>query len=77
MAEILIGGLAWGALKLTSSLVSAGFDRLVGRDEDDPLVQWSGDVILKAHEKSPSSRRSLDMAPMSRALEAHQHEVSN
>lgn len=84
MAELLIGGLAWGALKLTSSLVSAGFKRLIGVDEDTAMVEWSGDVVLKAREKSHqqqamivSSRRSADMAPMSRALEAHQHEVSS
>ena len=82
MAEILIGGLAWGALKLTSSLVSAGFKKLIGADEDAAMVEWSGDVVVKAREKSHqqqalvSSGRSPDMAPFSRALEGHQHAVS-
>eukprot|EP00752_Nemacystus_decipiens_P006605 g5942.t1 len=81
MAEILIGALAWGALKLTSSLVSAGFKKLIGVDEDAAMVEWSGDVVLKAREKSHqqqalvSSTRSPDTAPFSRALEGHQHEV--
>lgn len=82
MAESLIGLLAWGALKLTSSLVSAGFKKLIGVDEDAAMVEWSGDVVLKASEKSHqqqqavvSSRQSPDMAPMSRAMEADQHEV--
>lgn len=84
MAEILIGGLAWGALKLTSSLVSAaGFKKLIGAEEDAAMVEWSGDVVLNAREKSQqqqalvSSMRLPDMAPMSRALEAHQNEVSS
>lgn len=82
MAELLIGGLAWGALKLTSSLVSAGFKKLIGADEDAAMVEWSGDVVVKAREKSHpqqalvSSGRSPDMAPFSRALEGHQHAVS-
>ena len=82
MAEMVIGYLAWGALKLTSSLVSAGFKKLVGGDEESPLLEWSGDVVVKAHEKSQqqltggSSMRPSDMAPaLSRALEVQQLEV--
>lgn len=76
-----MGNLAWGALKLTSSLVTAGFKKLVGLDEECPLLEWSGNVVYKAREKSHprriagSSGRSLDMAPFSRALEGQQREV--
>ncbi|CAM9505455.1 unnamed protein product [Scytosiphon promiscuus] len=52
MAEILIGSLAWGALRLTSSLVTAGFNKLIGSEDDSPLVEWSGDVVVRAHEIS-------------------------
>lgn len=75
---MVISSLAWGALKLTSSLVSAGFRKLLGMAEDAALVEWSGDVVLKAREKSHQVSRGLSqgLALGSRALGAHQREVS-
>lgn len=34
MAEVVVGYLARGALKLTASLVTAGFKKLVGNDNN-------------------------------------------
>lgn len=78
MAEALIGYLAWSALRLTSSLITAGFKKLVGSDEDPAMVKWSDDVVLTARNKQQqalSRRLSPDMSPSSRALAARQHEV--
>lgn len=44
--------LAWGALRLTSSLITAGFKKLVGIEDDRGLLTWSGDVVVKARDKS-------------------------
>lgn len=70
MAEILIGSLAWGALRLTSSLVTAGFKKLIGADDDSPLLEWSGDVVVKTRGVSnqyqhalSGSRGTQDKAP--------------
>lgn len=51
MSEILVG-IAWGALRLVSSLAFRGFKKLLFADEEAPLIKWSGDVVLKAREKS-------------------------
>lgn len=68
--------LAWGALRLTASLVTAGFRKLVGvnKDESDALVEWSGDVVLKARDKSRRTKQRGSGAT-SRALEQHSEEV--
>lgn len=80
MAEIFATTVAWGALKLASSLVTAGFKRIVGAvsgggDEDTSLIDWSGDVVLTAREKTrwskPSWRRSSSAAPSSMAKGGH------
>lgn len=76
----MIAGVTWGALKLASSLVCAGFKKLVGADEDAAMIEWSGDVVLKAHDKSRQEQVAVsstpsDMAVVSRFLEAQQQEV--
>lgn len=85
MAEFLVDGLAWGALKLTSSIISAGFKKLAsagvnrligGEEEDAAMVEWSGDIVLKAREKAAGvTTRPTQMAPASRAVEGLQQEV--
>lgn len=85
MAEFLVAGLAWGALKLTSSIVSAGFKKLAssgvnrligGEEEDAAMVEWSGDIVLKAREKAAGvTTWPTQMAPASRAVEGLQQEV--
>eukprot|EP00903_Cladosiphon_okamuranus_P016294 g15026.t1 len=68
--------LAWGALKLVSSLVSEVFTKLAGDDNDASIVEWSGDVIYKASGKSQAStRRSPCMAAFSQAQEASHPEM--
>ncbi|CAM9388126.1 unnamed protein product [Ectocarpus fasciculatus] len=50
--------LAWGALRLTASLVTAGFKKLVCvEDESEALLEWSGFVVEKAREKSRQTRQ--------------------
>lgn len=67
--------LAWGALRLTASLVTTGFKKLVGgEDESDALVEWSGDVVLKARNKSRRTQQKGSGAT-ARALEQHSEEV--
>lgn len=85
------GGPAWGALRLVASLITAGFQILVSEDKNKKgpsqvnfkLLEWSGDVIIYAHQKSDeqqadvSSTGSSDMtSPISRAVTTHQREVS-
>ncbi|CAN0185850.1 unnamed protein product, partial [Ectocarpus fasciculatus] len=73
--EPLLIPLAWGALRLTASLVTAGFKKLVGvEDESDALVEWSGDVVLKARDKSRQTQQEGSGAA-SRALEQHCEET--
>eukprot|EP00752_Nemacystus_decipiens_P011519 g10228.t1 len=63
MAEASMGGLqSWGTLRLTSSLVVAGFKD--GVDADSPMLQqWGSAVVLGTHEKSQQ-------------LQGHAHETS-
>ncbi|CAM9600789.1 unnamed protein product [Ectocarpus sp. 4 AP-2014] len=67
--------LAWGALRLTASLVTAGFKKLVGvENESDALVEWSGDVVLKARDKSRRTQQKCSGAA-ARAVEQHREET--
>ncbi|CAB1105732.1 unnamed protein product [Ectocarpus sp. CCAP 1310/34] len=69
---------AWGALRLTSSLLTAGFKKLVGvEDESNGLIEWSGDVVLKARDKSLLTKQQGrgDGSAAMRASEQHGHEV--
>ncbi|CAB1104598.1 unnamed protein product [Ectocarpus sp. CCAP 1310/34] len=68
--------LAWGALRLTASLVTAGFKKLVGvEDESDALVEWSGDVVLKARDTSRRTQQKGSDAA-ARAVEQHREETA-
>ncbi|CAM9644246.1 unnamed protein product, partial [Ectocarpus sp. 12 AP-2014] len=67
--------LAWGALRLTAGLVTAGFKKLVGvEDESDALVEWSGDVVLKARDESRRTQQR-DFGAAARAVAQHREET--
>lgn len=90
MGEVILGSLVWGALKLTSSLISAGWQKLTGDSGDDDsqsgidtfVIDWGGDIVVKARDKQSSvvahSREKLSShsaPPFSAALEANRNEV--
>lgn len=60
MADILIGGLGWGVLKLTSSLVMAGWKKITGDDSasepNKACLEWGGDIVIKAHDRAIRSQ---------------------
>lgn len=81
----------WGALKLTSSLISTGWSKLTGDSGNDDscstvdtrLVEWGGDIVMKARDKfgyvvaQTQKKCSSHLAsPCSAALEANRGEVS-
>lgn len=69
---------AWGALRLTASLLTAGLKALVGaEDESDALIEWSGDVVLKSRDKSRRTKRQGKADAATALVEQHhRYEVS-
>ncbi|CAM9268403.1 unnamed protein product, partial [Ectocarpus sp. 8 AP-2014] len=62
---------AWGALRLTASL-TAGLKALVGtEDENDALLEWSGDVVFKVRDKSRRTKQQGKADTATALVEQH------
>lgn len=66
--------LAWGVLRLMSRMILVDYITPVGTDEVSVELEWSGDVILKAHEKARLDARASSPT-VSEALQAHTEKV--
>ncbi|CAM9871416.1 unnamed protein product [Ectocarpus sp. 13 AM-2016] len=69
---------AWGALRLTSSLLTAGFKKLIDvEDDSNGLIEWSGDVVRNAREKSRLTKQQGKGGgdDAMRVVEQHHQEV--